>query len=202
MPDISDTGSSPTRIGILGGSFNPVHTGHLSLAEYIVSHTPLSQVWLMLSPLNPLKADPSQLIDDRHRLEMLRIATEGNPPIRPCDIELSMPRPSYSYDSLSRLSELHPEARFSLIIGSDNWLIFDRWKHHDEIVSRFSPVIYPRPGYDVDPASLPPGVTLIDAPVYDISSTAIRNAIAAGEPAGPGLSPGVADYINDNHLYR
>ena len=83
MPDISDTGSSPTRIGILGGSFNPVHTGHLSLAEYIVSHTPLSQVWLMLSPLNPLKADPSQLIDDRHRLEMLRIATEGNPPIRP-----------------------------------------------------------------------------------------------------------------------
>ena len=202
MPDISDTGSSPTRIGILGGSFNPVHTGHLSLAEYTVSHPPLSQVWLMLSPLNPLKADPSQLIDDRHRLEMLRIATEGNPRIRPCDIELSMPRPSYSYDSLSRLSELHPEARFSLIIGSDNWLIFDRWKHHDEIVSRFSPVIYPRPGYDVDPASLPPGVTLIDAPVYDISSTAIRNAIAAGEPAGPGLSPGVADYINDNHLYR
>lgn len=202
MPAFSDTESSLPRIGILGGSFNPVHAGHIMLADYIVRFTPLSQIWLMLSPLNPLKADSSQLIDDRDRLEMLRIATENNPRLRPCDIELSMPRPSYSFDSLSLLSELYPRTRFSLIIGSDNWLIFDRWKHHDKIIRRFDPIIYPRPGYDVDPESLPPNVTLVNAPTIDISSTFIRDAIAAGKRMDAFLPPGVAEYINDNHLYR
>lgn len=190
------------KIGILGGSFNPVHIGHVILADYIAQFTGMSQVWLMLSPLNPLKENPEQLISDTHRLEMLRIATEGNPRLQPCDIELSMPQPSYSINSLNRLQELHPDKEFSLIIGSDNWLVFDRWRNWEEILNKYTPIIYPRPGYDISSDTLPKNVTLANAPTLDISSTFIRNAIAEGMDMLSFLPKGVAEYINKNGLYR
>lgn len=189
-------------IGILGGSFNPVHIGHIILADFIVQRTNISQVWLMLSPLNPLKANPEELISDSHRLEMLRIATKGNPRLQPCDIELSMPQPSYSINSLNRLQELHPDKQFSLIIGSDNWLMFDRWRSYEEIIKNFSPIVYPRPGYNIGIHTLPQNVTLVNAPTLDISSTFIRDSIAMGFDMQNFLPKGVAEYINQNGLYR
>lgn len=189
------------HIGVLGGSFNPVHVGHIMLADYIAQFTDIDRVLLMLSPLNPIKENPGQLVADSHRLEMLRLATEGNPRLEPCGIELSMPRPSYSIDSLDRLQKLNPDKRISLIIGSDNWLLFNRWREHEAILKRYSPVIYPRPGYDIDPSSLPDGVKLVNAPVVDLSSTFIRNAIAAGKDMTEFLPRGVAEYIRNNNLY-
>ncbi len=190
------------HIGILGGSFNPVHIGHIILADYIVQFTDITQVWLMLSPLNPLKENPEQLISDRHRLKMLRIATERNPRLKPCDIELSMPQPSYSINSLNRLQELHPDKKFSLIIGSDNWLVFDRWRSHEEILRNYAPIVYPRPGYDIGAKALPENVTLVNAPTLDISSTFIRKAIAEDLDMQNFMPKGVAEYIQKNGLYR
>lgn len=194
--------SEGRNIGVMGGSFNPVHIGHLLLADYLTQFAGLDEVWLMLSPLNPIKASPEELIDDRSRLQMLRIACRHTPAVKPCDVELTMPRPSYSIDSLSRLAELNPDCRLHLIIGSDNWLIFDRWRDWQEIISRFSPIIYPRPGYDIDPDFLPEGVSLIKAPTFDISSTFLREAIASGHDMRPYLPEGVWDYITTHNLYK
>lgn len=190
------------HIGILGGSFNPVHTGHLMLADYIAQFTDITRVMLMLSPLNPIKENADELIEDSHRLEMLRIACDGNPRLTPCDIELSMPRPSYTINSLNRLQELYPDSRISLIIGSDNWLMFDRWREHEQIVRCYSPVVYPRPGYPVESLPLPPEVSLVEAPTVDISSTFIRKSIREGKDMTNFLPPGVADYIRANGLYK
>lgn len=197
---------TPLRhIGILGGSFNPVHIGHVMLADYIAQFSeadPVDEVWLMLSPLNPLKTRPEELVPETDRMAMLRLACDMSPRLDACDIELSMPRPSYTIDSLNTLAALYPDCRFSLIIGSDNWAIFDRWRSYREIIMRFPPVIYPRPGYEVDAASLPEGVTMIpDAPVTDISSTMLRRAIAAGKDMTCFLPAGVAEYIRLNNLY-
>lgn len=172
------------------------------LSRYVTEFTDVDQVWLMLSPLNPLKADSTEMTPDALRLEMLEIATRNTPDIRPCDIELTMPRPSYSIDSLSKLEQLHPDCRFSLLIGSDNWLIFDRWRDYRSIIRRFTPIVYPRPGYDIDRASLPDGVTLIDAPQIEISSTFLRNAIAGGHNIDLFLPQGVSEFITHQSLYK
>ena len=192
----------PARlIGIMGGSFNPVHSGHIMLASWLAQYAGIDSVRLMLSPANPLKADRHDMASDRHRLEMLRIACRGYDRIAPTDIELSLPRPSFTINSLNELSRRHPDCRFRLIIGSDTWLIFDRWRDHSEIIERYAPIIYPRPGYIVDPSALPQGATLVDAPSIEISSTFIRSAIARGDDMKAFLPPGVDEYIRVNHLY-
>lgn len=171
------------------------------LASYVAQFTDVDEVWLMLSPLNPLKEHPADLVADHQRLDMLQIATRNTPCVKPCDIELSMPRPSYTIHSLNRLSELYPDTRFSLLIGSDNWLIFPRWYQWKEILEHFTPIIYPRPGYDIDPTTLPSGVTMVNAPTVDISSTFIRQSIAAGKDMNCFLPCGVYDYITQHNLY-
>ncbi len=193
---------SRRNIGILGGSFNPVHIGHILLADYLVQFTDLDEVWLMLSPQNPLKvSDATQPAPDCVRLNMLHLATDSCQRIFPCEIELTMPRPNYTIDSLTLLAKQYPNADFRLVIGSDNWNIFDRWREHRTIISRFSPIVYPRPGYTVDKASVPADVTLVDAPVFDISSTFLREAIAAGHDMRLFLPEGVWNYIKTNKLY-
>ncbi|MCH5245128.1 MAG: nicotinate-nucleotide adenylyltransferase [Muribaculaceae bacterium] len=187
-------------IGILGGSFNPVHIGHVMLASYLTQFTSLDSVWLTLSPLNPLKANSSELIPDVQRLNMLAIATKNAPGIEICDIELSMPRPSYTINTLDFLCKKYPGRQFKLIIGSDNWKIFEQWRDYRRIIDQYGVIVYPRPGYPL-PSLYEDGVDVIDAPVFNISSTFIRRAVAKGFDMTFFLPSGVFDYIKKNRLY-
>lgn len=188
------------NIGLLGGSFNPVHVGHMMLASFMQQYGGFDEVWLTLSPLNPLKADSSELIPDMQRLKMLEIAIGDAKGLNICDIELAMPRPSYTINTLRYLAKRYPRHNFKLIIGSDNWKVFDRWRESDAIMSEFGVVVYPRPGYPVS-TIYDDGVDLINAPVADISSTFIRNAISRGKDMTYFLPPGVYDFIRNNNLY-
>ncbi|MDE5661544.1 MAG: nicotinate-nucleotide adenylyltransferase [Muribaculaceae bacterium] len=188
------------NIGILGGSFNPVHIGHMMLASYLVQWGYVDKVWLMLSPRNPLK-EPGELLPDMKRLSMLSIAAKGAPDIDICDIELSMPKPSYTINTLDLLAERYPDRRFRLIIGSDNWAIFDRWREAQRILDDYGVIVYPRPGYPIVNEHAA-GMEVVDAPMVHVSSTFIRNAIAKGRNMNYFLPAGVYKYIIDNRLYR
>jgi nicotinate-nucleotide adenylyltransferase len=187
-------------IGILGGSFNPVHIGHLMLASYLCQWNYVDKVWLMLSPRNPLKDSRTQ-ISDIKRLNMLHRATKNIDYMQTCDIELSMPRPSYTINTLNTLAHRYPDKQFKLIIGSDNWAIFEKWKSWQEILDRFGVIVYPRRGYPID-NHIVDGMEVADAPIVDISSTFIRSAIAAGRNVEFFLPQGVYKYILDNKLYK
>lgn len=187
-------------IGILGGSFNPVHIGHLMLAIYMQQFGGFDEVWLTLSPLNPLKAGSDELIPDLMRLKMLEIATGTSKGLNVCDYELTMPKPSYTINTLRYLEKRYPRHTFKLIIGSDNWKIFDQWKDHESILSDFGVVVYPRPGYPVG-TIYEDGVDVINAPMADVSSTFLRKAIARGKDMTYFLPHGVFDYIKQNKLY-
>ena len=169
------------RIGIYGGSFNPIHTGHISLAQHILSAARLDGVWLVVSPQNPLKAGNGSLIDDEVRLRLARKALEGVSGISVSDCEFHMPRPSYMWHTLRHLSETNPDVSFTLIIGADNWLDFDRWYRSHDIIAAYNVIIFPREGYPVDATKLPQGVCLVNTPLFPISSTEIRQKVARGE---------------------
>lgn len=188
-----------TTIGILGGSFNPVHIGHMLLASYLSQWGYVDEVWLTLSPRNPLK-DPSELIPDLRRLAMLNIAVKGSDNIDICDIELSMPRPSYTVRTLELLRERNPDKKFKLIIGSDNWRNFDRWREPQKILDEFGVIVYLRPGYPVAKSNVE-GLEIANAPLLDISSTFVRQAISRGRDMNYFLPAGVYKYIKDNKLY-
>lgn len=188
-----------TTIGILGGSFNPVHVGHMILASYLSQWGYVDEVWLTLSPRNPLK-DPSELIPDLRRLAMLNIAVKGSDNIDICDIELSMPRPSYTIRTLELLRERNPDKKFKLIIGSDNWRNFDRWREPQKILDEFGVIVYLRPGYPVAKSNVE-GLEIANAPLLDISSTFVRQAISRGRDMNYFLPAGVYKYIKDNKLY-
>lgn len=187
-------------VGILGGSFNPVHVGHLMLASYMQQFGGMDEVWLMLSPLNPLKANPEELIPDITRLRMLELAVGETKGILVNDIELSMPRPSYTINTLRYLAKRYPRHQFKLIIGSDNWKRFNEWKDYEEIIDDFGVVIYPRPGYPLG-TIYDAGVEVVNAPTADISSTFIRRSIARGKDMKFFLPQGVNDFIKTNNLY-
>lgn len=187
-------------IGVLGGSFNPVHIGHLMLASYLVQWGYVDSVWLTLSPRNPFKADSAELIPDVKRLAMLAMAIKGAPGLDVCDIELSLPTPSYTINTLETLSSLHPEKRFKLIIGSDNWAKFDKWREAQKILDNYGVIVYPRPGYPVDLHA--DGMDLVQAPTVNISSTFIRKAIAKGKNVDFFLPQGVYKYILNHKLYN
>lgn len=186
-------------IGILGGSFNPVHIGHMMLATYLSQWGYVDKVWLTLSPRNPLK-DARGLIPDMRRLTMLNIATKGLPGIETCDIELSMPRPSFTINTLDTLSKRHPAKRFKLIIGADNWVIFEQWRDWQRILDQYGVIVYPRPGYKIDNLTVD-GMEYVEAPMAAISSTFVRNAITAEKNMNSFLPAGVYKYIVDNKLY-
>ena len=167
------------NIGIFSGSFNPVHIGHLALANYLCEYEGLDQVWFMVSPRNPLK-EADELMDDSLRLKLVQLAVEGYPKFWASDFEFRLPRPSYTVHTLDELRRAYPQHVFHLIIGSDNWLLFPRWRESERILATTPLIVYPRPGYPVDPQTLPPTVRMTSAPVFEISSTFIRQAIAEG----------------------
>ena len=186
-------------IGLLGGSFNPVHMGHMMLASYFTQWGYVDKVWLTLSPQNPMK-NPAALLPDIRRLAMLNIATRNVPDIETCDIELSMPRPSYTINTLTTLARRYPTKKFKLIIGSDNWNIFDRWRESQRILDEFGVIVYLRPGYDVERRNVD-GLEVVDAPGINLSSTFVRDAIENGRDMNLFLPQGVYKYITDNNLY-
>lgn len=187
-------------IGIMGGSFNPVHIGHLMLAQYIREWGYVDKVWLTLSPQNPLK-NTDDMIPDMKRLSMLNKATRDVKGIETCDIELSMPRPSYTIDTLDTLKRRYPAKKFRLIVGSDNWAIFRKWRDWERILDEYGVLVYPRPGYPM-PTQHIDGMEPVEAPVIDVSSTFVRNAIARGRDVSFFVPQGVYKFIIENKLYR
>lgn len=169
----------PIRTGIYGGSFNPIHNGHLAIAREIRRRAALDEVWLMVSPQNPLK-QVSDLLPDEQRLDMTRRAVEGEEGLVACDFEFHLPRPSYTWHTLTALSRDFPNREFVLLIGADNWAVFDRWYRGEDIVRQYEVVIYPREGSPVDAGALPPNVRLVETPLHDVSSTQVRQLIREG----------------------
>lgn len=189
-------------IGIFSGSFNPIHVGHLILANYMREFTDLDEVWFVVTPQNPLK-EPGVLLDDHHRLEMVRLALEGVDGTRVSDIEFRLPRPSYTVDTLAALREENPDATFSLIIGGDNWEQFTQWKSYQTILENYRILVYPRRWRAVD---IPPpnrdNVFVVNAPVIDISSTFIRDSIREGKNMQSFLPLKAYEYMEENGFYR
>ncbi len=174
------TNQPQKTIGLLFGSFNPVHTGHLIIADHFVQHTDIESIWFVLSPQNPFKTN-EEMLDQEIRLELLGLAIEGNKNFEACDVELKMGRPSYTIHTVKKLQATFPDHRFILIIGSDNLDDFDKWKDYEELLSLVSIYVYPRPGHSDSPFLSHPSVSLVDAPRIDISSTQIRKAFSEGK---------------------
>lgn len=190
------------KVGIFGGSFNPIHTGHAIIASHIMRHGGLDQLWLMVSPQNPLKQS-HELASEVDRLRMTELVSRHINGVITSAFEFQLPRPSYTIDTLNALQQKFPQHEFHLVIGADNWAEWDRWRAHDEIVERFHVLVYPRLGHEVIiPASLAERVTLIDAPVIEISSTAVRQLIAEGQQVKYYIPDDVERYITNKHLYQ
>jgi nicotinate-nucleotide adenylyltransferase len=162
--------------GLFFGSFNPIHNGHLCIAEYMVEFGELEEVWFIVSPLNPLK-DKSTLLSDQYRLDMVEAAIKDDERFRVLDIEFRMPRPSYTIDTLTRLSELHPNRQFVLIAGTDVLPSFHKWKNYEQLLDQYHFIIYPRHGDENHPLLSHPSVKLLNSPRIEISASFIRDAI-------------------------
>lgn len=193
-------GSKRIKTGIYSGSFNPIHIGHLALANWLCEYTDLEEVWFMVTPHNPLK-DKRNLLDDSIRLELVRIATSDYPHFQVSDLEFTMPQPSYTYATLSALRNKFEDREFCLIMGADNWQIFGQWKNHDNIMNEFPIYIYPRNGYKIVIPENCKNANAVPAPIIEISSTFIRNSIKEGKDIRFFLPEKVGEYISNNKLY-
>ena len=187
------------RVGIYGGSFNPIHKGHIALAKQILKRARLDEVWFMVSPLNPFKVADADLLDDHLRLQMTQKALASEPRLLACDYEFHLPRPSYTWDTLQALRRDYPDHEFVLLIGADNWLKFDRWYHSADLLQNFQIVIYPREDSPIDADTLPSNVLLVNTKLYRMSSTDIRQRIREGRPIKR-LVP--AAILDDVAVYR
>jgi nicotinate-nucleotide adenylyltransferase len=195
------------KTGLYFGSFNPIHIGHLAIANYMVEHSDLDEIWFVVSPHNPLKRK-SSLLADHHRIRLAEIATENDDRLFVSDIETKMPQPSYTIDTLTWLNEKYPGKEFALIMGGDNLTTLHKWKNVDELISRYSLYVYPRRDKD---GSYPPGlegliknakIVIVEAPLMEISGTFIRDSIAGGKDVRHFLPPGVWKYIDEMNFYK
>lgn len=168
------------KIGVFGGSFNPVHKGHIAMAHELLKKEHLDEIWFVVSPLNPFKTAAADLLADDLRLEMTRKALADEPRLKASDYEFHLSKPSYTWDTLQHLSMDYPDDQFTLIIGADNWSAWDRWCHADDILKHYEVVIYPRKGHSVEVASLPEGVSLASMRLYEMSSSEIRKRVQEG----------------------
>lgn len=190
------------KIGIFGGSFNPVHIGHAIIASHIQQHSELDQVWFMVAPQNPLKKSHNDSNMDIHRLRMTELVTRRIPNASTSAFEFNLPQPSFTINTLGALKEKFPEHSFSLIIGADNWELFPRWKDAEKIIANHDIYIYPRLGFSTDVPEHLKRVHVVDAPVIEISSTQIRKSIAGNDDIQFLVTDEVNNYIKQNMLYR
>ncbi len=169
------------KIGLFGGSFDPIHNGHIALAKTFLKEAELDEVWLLVSPQNPFKAQ-QKLLEDKKRLALVEKALRAHPNIVASNYEFSLPKPSYTWNTLQHLAISYPYHTFTLLIGGDNWQAFDRWSHAEDILSHYHICIYPRKEDHFDKANLPQNVCLLQAPLLEISSTMIREKVRQGAP--------------------
>ena len=183
------------------GSFNPIHVGHLIIANTMLQQGGVDEVWLVVSPQNPLK-ERATLLADHHRLQMVQRAVDDNYRLRVCDIEMHLPIPSYTVVTLAALQDKYPDREFCLVMGSDNLATFDRWRNYQYILDNYHLLVFPRPGSEHCKFASHPNVTLVDVPMIDISSSYIRQQIAAGRDVRYLLTEPVYNYLTEMHFYE
>ena len=188
------------KIGLYFGSFNPIHVGHLIIAEFVRNHTDVKQIWFVVSPQNPFKQQ-SSLLNSYQRLHLVKIAIEDNPHLQASDVEFKLPTPSYTTDTLVYLEEKYPEHRFSIILGSDGFLNIKKWKNADILLSNYSFIIYKRPNYEILNL-FNADCLILEAPLLDISSTYIRKQIKEGKSVKYLLADSVYNEIIKSHYYK
>lgn len=188
------------KIGLFFGSFNPIHIGHLILANYMANHTDLDEVWLVVSPQNPLKKSKG-LADMYDRLEMAHLGIGDSEKLRASDIEFQLSKPSYTVNTLVYLEEKYPEYAFSLIMGGDNLRNLHKWKNYEILLRDHEIYVYPRPGYDPGKFAEHPSVHLTDTPHMEISSTFIRQSLKNGKSIRYLVPDAVIDFIESKGLY-
>lgn len=188
------------QIGLYFGSFNPIHIGHLIIANHVVQHTGIDKLWFVLSPHNPLK-DSHTLLNEYDRLHLVELAIQGNQKLRASSVEFRLPKPSYTIDTLTYLSEQFPLEKFHVIMGSDSLQNISRWKNYEQLLAQYPIIIYRRRGFDATP---PEGakITVLDAPLLDISASFIRNEIKAGRSVRYLLPDAVWQYVVENRYYH
>ena len=190
--------SKPIRTALFGGTFNPLHNGHLTIARSVLEQGLADEVWILITPCNPWKKDQI-LLDDRLRYNMVRDAVKDIHGIEASDYEFNLPKPSYTANTLRHISADYPDREFILTIGADNWVKFDNWRESDFILSNYRIIVYPRSGFEIK--DIPQGVTELNCPLVDVSSTDIRSKIQAGEPINEMVPASVARTIANLNLY-
>lgn len=199
-PELKTENRKP-QIGLFFGSFNPIHIGHLIIANYMANFSSLKEVWLVVSPHNPLK-QRSGLANMYDRLEMAKLATENAPQIKVSDIEFKLPQPSYTIDTLTHLHERYPEKEFVLIMGADNLVSLKKWKNFEVLLQDYHIYVYPRPGAEVSEWKNHPSITFTDTPEMEISSTFIRKALKDNKNIQFFVPDNVLAFIDQKNMYR
>ena len=189
------------KIGLFFGSFNPIHIGHLIIANYMATQTPLDQVWFVVSPQNPFKKK-SSLARDYDRLHLVRLAIGDNTKLKASNIEFDLPQPSYTIDTLIYLKEKHPEHEFVLIMGGDNLVTFHKWKNYEIILRDYEIYVYKRPSYEGGEVQDHPSIQIFEAPLMNISATYIRKCIKEGKSVQYLVPEEVYEYLNGSSLYK
>ncbi|ARV07171.1 nicotinic acid mononucleotide adenylyltransferase [Polaribacter sp. SA4-10] len=192
-----------SKIGLYFGTFNPIHVGHLIIANHMVENSDLDEIWMVVTPHNPFKKKNS-LLENNHRLELVYRATESYSKIKPSDIEFKLPQPNYTVHTLAHISELYPDKYFSLIMGEDNLKSFHKWKNFETILALYHIYVYPRisEGKTENQFTNHPKIHKVDAPIVEISSTMIRNGIKDKKNIRPLLTKEVWEYIDEMNFYK
>ena len=189
------------KTGLFFGSFNPVHVGHMIIANYIVEHTDLKEVWLVVSPHNPHK-ERKTLARDHDRLHLVHLAIGNNLKLRASDIEFSLSKPSYTVDTLAYLREKYPSRCFSLIMGGDNLITLPKWKNYEVILKHHDIFVYNRPGYEKGELAEAPNITYVDAPLLNLSATFIRQLVRERKSVQYLVPDAVFEYLDGSSMYR
>lgn len=203
---------SPKKIGLFFGTFNPIHIGHLIIANYIVEYSDLDEVWFVVTPHNPHKKKKN-LLEDYHRLAMVEMAIEEYPKLKASNVEFNLPQPNYTINTLAHLEEIYPNQSFCLIMGEDNLKSFPKWKNYDVILDRYPIYVYPRISEGIvnnqfyTPVEGGKGIyhekiKMVDAPIVELSSTLIRKGIKDKKNIRPMLSKQVWKYVDEMNFYR